>query len=85
MQVYGGDDSHIGLSPLPTAVRCLRLEQFEGVKTEIWLGYLERFAQYGARLVLNKQQCTVGFSLGDFLEQTEEVDVGEEEARCVVR
>ena len=27
----------------------------------------------------------MGFSLGDFLEQTEEVDVREEETRCVVR
>lgn len=85
MQVYGGDDAHVGLSPFPTAVRRLRLEQFERVKTEVWLGYLERFAQYSAGFVLYKQQCAVGFPLGDLLEEAEEVDVGEEEAWCVVR
>ena len=48
------------------------------------MGDLERFAQDGAGFVLDKEQCAMGFALGDFLEQTEQVDVGEEEAGCVV-
>lgn len=49
------------------------------------MGYLQRFAQYGARLVLHEQQRAVRFSFGYFLEEAQEVDVCEEEARCVVR
>ena len=85
MQVYRSDDAHVGLPPFPTAVRRLRLEQFESVETEVWLGDLERFAQYGAAFVLDEQQCAMGFPLGYFLEQAEKIYVGEEEARCVIR
>lgn len=84
MQVYGSDDAHVGLSPFPAAVRRLGFEQLEGVETEVWLGDLERLAQDGAGFVLDKEQCAMGFALGDLLEQTEQVDVGEEEAGCVV-
>ena len=44
---------------------------------------LEGFAEDGAGFVLDKEQRAVGFSLGDFLEEAEEVDVCEEEARGV--
>ena len=85
VQVDGRDDAHVGLAPLPAAVRGLRLEELERVEAEVGLGDLERFAEDGAGFVLHEEQRAVGFSLGDLLEQTEEVDVGEEESGCVIR
>ena len=83
MQIYSRDDAHVSLPPFAAAVRGLGFEEFEGVETEVWLGDLEGFAEDGAGFVLNEEQCAMGFSLGDFLEEAEEVDVGEEEARGV--
>ena len=85
MEIYGRDDAHVGLPPLAPAVGCLRLEQLERVEAEVRLGDLERLAQDGAGFVLDEQEGAVGFTLGDLLEQAEQVDVGEEEARGVVR
>lgn len=85
VQVYRRDDAHVGLSPFPTAVRSLRFEQLERVETEVGLGDLERFAEDGAGFVLHEEQRAMGFPLGDFLEQTKEVDVCEEESGCVIR
>lgn len=85
MQIDGRDDAHVGLSPFPTAVRRLRFEQLERVKAEVGLGDLERFAEDGAGFVLHEEQRAMGFSLGDLLEQAEEVDGCEEESGGVVR
>lgn len=85
VQIYSRDDAHVRLPPLAPAVRRLRLEQLERVKAEVGLGDLERLAQDGAGFVLDEQEGAVGFALGDLLQQTEQVDVGEEEAGGVVR
>lgn len=84
MQVNGRDDAHVGLAPLAAAVRRLRLEELERVEAEGGLGDLERLAEDGARLVLDEEEGAVRFALGDLLQEPEEVDVGEEEARGVV-
>ena len=83
MQIYSRDDAHVSLPPFAAAVRGLGFEELEGVKTEVWLGALEGVAEECAGFVLDEEQCAMGFSLGDFLEEAEEVDVGEEEARGV--
>ena len=85
MQIYCRNDTHVRLSPFPTAVRCLRFEQLERVETEVRLRYLERFAKDGAGLVLHEKQRAMSFTLGDFLEQTKQVDRCEEESGRITR
>ena len=85
MQIYCGDDSHVGLPPFASAVGHLRLEQLERVEAELRLRHLQRFAQDRARLVLHQKQSAMRFSFRDLLKQPEKVDVGKEEAGGVVR
>lgn len=84
MQIDGRDDTHICLAPLAAAVRYLALEELERVQAQGRLWDLKGFAEDGGGFVLDEEEGTVGFPLGDLLEEPEEVDVCEEEARGVV-
>ena len=80
MQIDGCDDAHVALAPFAPTVRYLALEELERVKAKFGLWDLERATEHGAGFVLDKEEGTVSFSFGDFLEEAEVGDCREEEA-----
>lgn len=84
MEVYGRDDAHVRLPPFATAIGHLAFEEFQCVKTELWLRDLEGAAQDGAGLVLDEQECAVCFPLSNLLQQAEQGDSGKEEAGGII-
>jgi len=80
MKIHGGDNAHVALAPLSSAVRHLVFEDFEGIQAKFWLRNLERLAEDIGGFVLHHEEITMGFVLADLLHDAEVVDEGVEVA-----
>ena len=85
MQINRSDNTHVCLPPFPAAVRYLALKQLKRIEAEFWLRDLEGAAQDGAAFVLHEKEGAVGIAFCELLEDAEEADGCEEEARGIGR